>query len=318
MKKLDFIFDTDVGADCDDMMALTYLVYAKKHFNIVLKAVTHSRNDINGVPAIRAFFRTLGEDIPDIGRMSGELVEYKSYAKAIADRFCIEDDFSKCYDAVKVLRRALCNSEDAVLCAVGPFTNIAALLESGADEISELDGVSLVKARCSKVVVMAGQFVLNKSGELCPEWNVKCDVRAAKIIAEKCPVPLVFLPFETGEGIMTGIPIVERYGEATPLSMSFVKFGAVPSVGGRHSWDPATVVYAVEGVGECFEESPRGTVTVDEIGRTVMKYDDNGLHSILTVRSIDGESEHESKKRVASYIDACADEVYDNFSHRES
>lgn len=317
MKKLDFIFDTDVGADCDDMMALTYLVYAKKHFNIDIKAVTHSRNDINGVPAIRAFFRTLGEDIPDIGRMSGEFVEYKSYAKAIAERFCTEEDFAECENAVKVLRRALSNSKDAILCAVGPFTNIAALFESGADEISELDGVSLVKARCSKLVVMAGQFVLNKNGELLPEWNVKCDAHAAKIMVEKCPVPLVFLPFETGEYMMTGVPIVEKYGDNNPLAMSFVKFGAVPAVGGRHSWDPATAVYAVEGAGEYFDESSRGTVAVDEIGRTVMKYDDNGLHSILAVKQINGESAFESKKRVAAYIDGCAEAVYKKFDIRE-
>ena len=313
MKKLDIIFDTDVGADCDDMLALTYLVYAKKHYNVDLKAVTHSKDDLYGIPAIRAFFRTLGEDIPPIGRMNAEPVEYsKSYAKAVAEKFCTDEDFVEADEAVKVLRRALCNSENAILCAVGPFTNIAALLRSGSDEISELDGVSLVKEKCAKVVVMAGQFVTDQNGDLHPEWNVKCDVPAAQAMTELCPIPIVFLPFETGEKMMTGAPMVEKYGEGTPLSLSFVKFG---SAGGRHSWDPATVLYAVEGAGDRFDEGPCGRVAVDSVGRTVVNYGSGGMHSVLTVKMQEGLDECASKKKIAEYLDSCVMQVYDSFNY---
>ena len=34
MKNLDLILDTDVGLDCDDMVAIAYLIYAKKNFGL--------------------------------------------------------------------------------------------------------------------------------------------------------------------------------------------------------------------------------------------------------------------------------------------
>ena len=38
MEKIDLIFDTDAGSDCDDIMAMAYLLYAKRNLNINIKA----------------------------------------------------------------------------------------------------------------------------------------------------------------------------------------------------------------------------------------------------------------------------------------
>lgn len=314
MKKLDLIFDTDVGSDCDDMMALAYLVYAKRYLNVDIKAVTHCHNCPNGVPTIRAFFRHLGEDIPPLGKMPGEQVVRDNYSHAVAERFATEEDFAPTLDAVKVLRRALAESEDAVICAVGPFTNIAALLESAGDEISELDGVALMRERCAKLVVMGGGFVPSADGRPSLEWNAKVDIAATQTMVRLCPVPLVFSPFEVGLDMLTGKPMMEKYGEETPLSLSFLRFGDTAARGGRHSWDPATAVYAVEGAGDRFEESPRGTVTVDDEGRTVLHADPAGLHSVLCIKVPDGVSEQECKNEIAAYIDGCAMRVYEEIN----
>ena len=311
MKTLDLIFDTDVGSDCDDMMALAYLVYAKRYRNIRIKAITHCHNCPNGIPAIRALFRHLGEDIPPLGKMPGEQVARNNYSRAVAERFGMEEDFAPTPDAVKVLRRALAESEDAVLCAVGPFSNIAALLESTGDEISPLDGVSLVREKCAKVVVMGGCFVPSADGRPSPEWNARVDIAATQTMVRLCPVPLVFSPYELGENMLTGKPMMDKYGGDTPLSLSFLSFSDTAAKGGRHSWDPATAVYAVEGAGDRFEESPRGTVTVDDEGRTIMHADPAGLHSVLRIKMHDGMSLQACKNEIAAYIDGCAMRVHD-------
>ncbi len=309
MKKLDFILDTDVGCDCDDMMALAYLIYAKRHLNVNIKAITHSNTCESGIPCIRAMFRELGEEIPVMGEMYCDLEAYDNYSGAAAEKFAAEEDFEPAEDAVKVLRRALAESERAMLCAVGPFTNIAKLLESNGDEISPLDGIALVKEKCEKLVVMAGGFVAGDDGKNIPEWNVLVDAPASAKMVKLCPVPMVFLPFETGLDMLTGRPIMDKYGEDNVLSLSFNRCFDTKERGGRHSWDPATLVYAIEGCRDFFVESEQGNVSVDEKGRTEFSHGD-GMHSILTIQNIQDADEQAAKDRIAAYIDSCAVEIY--------
>ena len=311
MEKLELIFDTDVGADCDDMMALSYLVYAKRNLNLDIKAVTHSNSKEACTAAIRLFFENLGEEVPPIGRAVEGTKGYDNYGGAILERFGKGRTFPTEPDAVSVLRRSLVEAKNkAVICAVGPFANIAALLESKGDDISPLDGVSLMKEKCEKLVLMAGGFVNGEDGRPVPEWNVKVHIDASQKMVTLCPVPIVFVPFELGLGMITGKPAMDKFGEDTPLSLSFIKYGNTQKVGGRHSWDPATAVYAVEGLKDFFCEDLRGTVTVDDEGRTLMSQDPNGLHSVVTLRFAQGEDEKACKARVAAYIDACAMSAY--------
>ena len=308
MKKLDFIFDTDAGSDCDDMMALAYLVYAVRKLNVDIKCVTYSHVCKEGPAAIRAFFRERGEKIPPIGQMTHGKAIDDNYCKAIADKYAVEADRAPVPDAVSVLRKALTESENAVICAVGPLTNIGDLLLSKPDDISPLDGVALVKEKCAKVVMMAGEFVPEKGKEIKTEWNVLCDVDACRTVASLCPVPMLWLPWETGFEMKTGKPILDKYGDSNPLALAFTKYPWVDA-DGRHSWDPATAVYAVEGAKTFFKENV-GTVTVDEKGVTALLPDENGKHTVLTMLKKDGMTELEVKAECAAYIDACALEVY--------
>ncbi len=309
MKKLDFILDTDVGCDCDDMMALAYLIYAKRHLNVNIKAITHSNTCKSGIPCIRAMFRELGEEIPVMGEMYCDLEVYDNYSGIVAEKFAAPEDFEPAEDAARVLRRALAESEKAMLCAIGPFTNIAKLLESEGDDISPLDGIALVKEKCEKLVVMAGGFVVGEDGRNIPEWNVKVDIGASQRMVKLCPVPMVFLPFEAGLDMLTGGPAMEKYGEDNVLSLSFNRCFDTKERGGRHSWDPATLVYAIEGCKDFFVEGEKGTVTVDEEGRTEFTAG-GGMHSFLTIHTAEGLDEQAAKDRVAAYIDACAMEIY--------
>ncbi|MBQ7335931.1 MAG: nucleoside hydrolase [Clostridia bacterium] len=304
MEKLELIFDTDAGSDCDDMMALAYLIYAQKYLNVEIKAVTHCLRAPEGVPALRSFFRYFGEALPPMGRMVGGADLEDFYCKSVADSFAAESDYEDIPTAVSVLRRALVSCRDkCVICAVGQFTNLAALMESPADEISPLDGISLLHEKCAKLVVMAGKFQEDELGVRDADWNIKWDVPSAKKMFADCPVPIVMLPSETGTDMITGKREMELYGESTPLTKAFFQFPWAKD--GRHSWDPATAVYAVEGKKEFLKESAPGNLVITNTGVTYFEPDPRGNITLLSMNCA-GKSEQKAKDAMADYIDGCA------------
>jgi hypothetical protein len=54
---MDIILDTDLGSDCDDAMALAYLIYASKRLGIDIKAITHSNGCKEGPSVIASVLR---------------------------------------------------------------------------------------------------------------------------------------------------------------------------------------------------------------------------------------------------------------------
>ena len=151
---------------------------------------------------------------------------------------------------------------------------------------------------------MGGTFVEDAASKS-PEWNAKLDPVATKTVLEGSPVDVAVVPYEVGVDMITGGEIMRRYGEEIPLSLAFCRFPRTGELGGRHSWDPATVLYAVEGCREFFAESPRGRITVDGAGRTLFSEDANGKARYVTL-SEEASGGVEQKKRTAAYLDACA------------
>lgn len=308
MKNVNFILDTDVGCDCDDVIAIAYLIYAKRKFGFNFKAITHANGaGTTGLSAISSIFNYYGEELPPLGEETGKFVnDTDSYAYAMENKFGKYD--GKFFPAKDLLRKTLSECEDnsVIICAIGPFTNISNLLLSNGDEYSPLSGVDLVKKKVKKLVVMAGQFK-----ETWAEWNVKVDVPASQNMVGLCPVPMYFLPYEVGENMITGGPIMKACGEDNPVALSLIKmhFGDVDKYGGRHSWDPASAVYAIEGVKDFFVESTSGKVTVDDDGKTTFTPCENGLHKILSLKEKSGLNERQLKDVVAKYIDDCMDAI---------
>jgi inosine-uridine nucleoside N-ribohydrolase len=144
-----------------------------------------------------------------------------------------------------------------------------------------------------EIVLMAGIF---DPKETRTEWNIHLDIPAAQAVAELSPVPIAWLPSETGANDITGGPVLKAYGEENPLGLAFSLFPGVIKRGGRSSWDPASALYAVEGAGDFFEKSTAGTVTVDCNGKTVFVPDQAGRHVILHLQ--DG-----AEQALAAYID---------------
>ena len=306
-KRLNLILDTDIGGDCDDTMALVYLFYAQRNLGVDLKAVTSANGYEQSTMLIKTFFDFYNQPACPIGKASSGTKSFDTYATAVTERFPTE----KCEfeDSVKVLRRTLNDSNNVTLCAIGPLTNIAQLLNSASDEISEYNGVELIKRKCDKLVLMAGSFVKGDDGKNVPEFNAYVDIKATQDVVNLCPVPIVFLPFETGLDMLTGKPAMQNEKSTTPLSYAFNIYCSKNQPDGRHSWDPATLVYAIEGERDFFTQSKTGTITVDEEGRTSFSTHKNGLHTFLTIAKKDNQSELQRKKEIAQYIDDCAQKL---------
>lgn len=87
------------------------------------------------------------------------------------------------------------------LVCIGPLNNISALLSSASDSVSPLNGRELVEKSVSRIAVMGGDF---RRGVPEAEYNIKCNIAAAQLVAERCPVPLIYAGFEIGADVLTG------------------------------------------------------------------------------------------------------------------
>lgn len=282
MKKI--IIDTDIGCDCDDVLALAYALQAQKSGLCKLLGVTYCSILKNVPDFIRIILNQYKcRDIP-----IGVIVDYDegyyaankdNYAGGVLEKFPVNDNDTVEYeDAVRLLRRLLVElepDEKVTIAAIGPLLNLANLLKSPADDISPLTGMELVKNKVDELVLMIGDFRTDKKHA---EWNIIIDIKSTQYVMMNSPVAAVVLPYEVGLGMITGAKMVKRDGETTPASYSYILHG---SVEGRHSWDPATVLYAIKGADPWFELSPWGFVNVDDKGFTEFTANAEGLHRFL-------------------------------------
>ena len=289
------IFDTDLGGDCDDVMALDLLLACEKSGECGLIGVTYSADAKNSVPCIHSILRRYGRGGVPIGRApiaDGVTVRSDTYATRVAEAFAGPDSvtYEKAEDAVMLLRRLLAANDRVTLCVTGFLTNIAALLRSKADGVSPEDGVSLVAGKVSELVLMGCNFSHQNginadswnsdsdgSIKAVPEWNIVADVPAAQAVMALCPVPVVINPFEVGYHMITGARMTARGGRNSPDSLSYIIHG---STGGRDSWDPSTALYAVRGAGRYFTVSS-GRCTVNDDGTSDFAEHAGGLHRLL-------------------------------------
>lgn len=291
MKKI--IFDTDIGGDCDDTGALAILQQAQKANLAKLLAVTVSTSSPYACGCADAINRYYNNVVP-IGQTDGvppgEDVNFfpQSYGAHIANKF--ENSYTpkgakKPENAVKLLRKILANNQGdkITLVVVGCNINIAGLLESGADEISPLTGIELVKEQVEEVSLMGCYFPTEQVPEIWfgdfkmeAECNIKVDIKSAQTVFNLCPVPIVVSHYLIGWYIHTG-GILIKTQEKNPVAESY----KVHSNGNRDSWDPISAYYAVYGLGDILTAEKRGKVSIDDNGISTFEEDPNGLHVIL-------------------------------------
>lgn len=272
------IFDTDVGNDIDDVLALQMLFNYEKQQKVKLLGITISKSNPRVIEYVDAYCRRNGRGNMPLGYaydgVNPEPFRYVPITldttingkKLLFPKRSIADSLPEGY---KLLRKLLAGSADqsVVLIVVGPETNVARLLQSGADEFSTLNGADLVKQKVKLVSVMGGLYT--KEFDF-PEWNIVQDLEASKVLFAKCPVPLVASGFEIGDKYRyPASSILHDFegGVAHPLVMSYIVYEKMPY--DRQTWDLTSVLYAIEPEKNYFGLSPEGRITIATDGKSV-------------------------------------------------
>lgn len=287
------IFDTDMGNDIDDALALGVIHALQSRGECELLAVTLSKdNDFAGpyVDLVNTFYRR--PEIPVGVVRNGKTPEDSKYIRLPAEA---QDDKGRSRyphrlksgkdapEAVGLLRKVLAAQPDSsvVIVVVGFSTNLARLLESPADEHSKLTGHEIITRKCRLLSMMAGMFGPEKRQK---EYNVYIDLAASKKVFADWPTPLVTSGFEIGQAIKYPAASIERdyrYVLHHPLSEAYALYQKMPY--DRETWDLTAVLYAVRPDRGYFGLSQPGTVHVDDQEITQFTPADAGRHRYLTV-----------------------------------
>lgn len=291
-RPIPFIFDTDIGNDVDDALALGVIHALVSRGECRLLAVTITKEDIAAAQFTDAVNTFYGRGKIPIGIVRGGARSEPSKFTGVAN---VKDDGklrfphditepSDVEDAVALLRRTLAAAEDrtVVIAQVGFSTNLARLLSSPPDQASPLAGVELVRQKVRLLSIMAGAF--KPTDPPTPEYNVKCDVKAAQKLAADWPTPVVFSGFEIGlavpypaESILQDFNYVAHH----PLSEAYVLY--LPPPHNRPCWDLTSVLYAVRPNDNYFDVSPPGHVHVADDGVTTFEPQPGGPHRYLVL-----------------------------------
>ncbi|QDU55180.1 nucleoside hydrolase [Aeoliella mucimassa] len=260
------IFDTDIAGDVDDVGALAALHVLADRGEAEILACGISSNNPWAPACVDSINTWFGRpDIP-IGRV-GEFVTDKPidsrYARAVAEEF--PHDLPASYrvpTAEQVYRRVLAAQEDGsvTIVTVGFLTNLAALLDTPADDLSPLTGAELVKAKVKQWVVMGGVFPEGHFANGSGEYNLKVTPDATQQVINHWPTPVVFSGFEIGEVVHTGAKLAD-IDPASPVRRGYELYNKLTN---RNSWDQTAVLYAVRGASDYWTLSPPGVCSVPD------------------------------------------------------
>lgn len=206
------IFDTDLGNDVDDAMALAVIHALADRGQCELLAVTVTKDNPYAGPCVDLINTFYGRpDIPIGTVRDGMASQDGKYIRQLATA---NDDGRPRYphdliggadacEAVGLLRKTLAGQPDGsvAMVQVGFSTNLARLLDSKPDGNSPLDGKSLVKQKVKLLSIMAGAFTPELAAKHFCEYNVKIDVPNARKVIHEWPTPVVFSGWEIGHAI---------------------------------------------------------------------------------------------------------------------
>lgn len=294
------IFDTDMGNDVDDVMALEMIHNLQKRGACELLAVTVTKDHPQAAAFVDAVNTFHGyPDVP-IGVVKGGATPEAGKFNKLADEKNEDGSFRYPHDllsgndapeAVGLIRKLLAAQPDqsVALAQVGFFTNFARLLDSKGDEHSPLSGRDLIKQKVTVLSIMAGAFQTVNWETRHLEYNVVKDVPAAQKLAVHWPTPIVWSGYEIGVAAAYPHVSIERdfeYVKHHPLKEAYYAYNPPPH--DRPTWDPTAVLYAIYPDRGYFDLSPAGGVTVEDNGATWYRpsKDGKGRHRYLVLSPV--------------------------------
>ncbi|WP_019540316.1 nucleoside hydrolase [Proteiniphilum acetatigenes] len=291
-QKIDIIFDTDMGNDVDDALALDMLYKYLDQDRIELLGIPTTKkspycveyidimNTWYGYPDIPIGMVVNGSEKDNEDNFVRAVCQMEKEGKPAFERTV--KDYKALPTSVALYRKILASQEDnsVDIISVGFSTNLAQLLDSKGDEFSPLTGKELIARKVKILSAMMGHF----QDENFSEFNVNCDIPAAQKVIKEWPTPIVVSPFELGETILYPASSIEndfKGKEPNPLVEGYKAYLEMPY--DRQTWDLTSVLYVVEADKGFFGESPAGTISIDDKGITRFTPDEKGKHKYLTV-----------------------------------
>lgn len=290
--KISIIFETDMGNDVDDALALDMLYKYLDADKIDLLAISTNKESEYSAGYIDIMNTWYGyPNIPvgvireDASKTDNDPVFVKAACELEVDgKPAFERTVKQHSDfpsSVPLYRKILAAQPDSsvVIVSVGFSTNLIQLLDTQGDEFSPLSGKDLVAKKVKFLSTMLGRFVDEN-----PEFNVICDIPSAQRLIQEWPTEIVVSPHELGEEILYPGSSIEndfKWKEPNPLVIGYINYIQMPY--DRQTWDLTSVLYVVEAGKEFFGTSGQGTVSVDDKGVTRFSLSPEGKHSYLTV-----------------------------------
>ena len=284
------IFETDMGNDIDDAMALDLLFKNMDAGNIKLLGVGVHKNNPYSKEFIDIMRCWYGYKKMPIGVNSAcvtdmDCVDYCTKTCKMTDEngapLFARSKNPKYEEAVDMYRRLLSKADDGsvVIVTVGFSTTIAQLLESQPDKYSKLTGRELGAKKVKYFSAMAGEFTIPEFAE----YNVFNDLEAARTLFETSPVPIVFTPWQIGEQVQYPGASIEKdfeWGEPHPMVEAYKHYQQMPY--DRPTWDVIAAYYACHPDAGCFTISQTGDVKVVGKGVTLFTPNKSGTFRYMT------------------------------------
>jgi inosine-uridine nucleoside N-ribohydrolase len=284
------IFDTDIGNDIDDALALAMIHDLADRGEADLLAVTISKDNPWAAVYVDMVNRFYGRPDVPIGVVRNGKTPEDGYVRTVAERkqngrFVYPRKLKSGTDApeaVGLLRKTLAAQPDGsvVIVSVGFMTNLARLLDSGPDSESPLTGRDLIARKVRLYCMMAGAFGPTAG----PEYNVYTDADAARKVFDRWPTPIAASGYEIGVAITYPASSIESdfgYVRDHPIAEAYRAYAKMPY--DRPTWDLTAVMYAVRPDRGYFDLSQPGTITLDSGNVTRFAEDASGKHRYLTV-----------------------------------
>jgi inosine-uridine nucleoside N-ribohydrolase len=253
------IFDTDIAPDYDDVGALAMLhAFADKGEAKILATISSNAAEttVPTISVINTYFKRQGIPVGVIKLDSPNLFCERLWAQKIVKEY--PHNFKSnndAQDAVSVYRKLLASQPDhsVTIVTVGTFSNMPGLLDSKADEFSELTGRQLVEEKVKQLVSMAG--AVDSTGKGGNEFNIRADIPAARKVFSEWPTPITLTGLEIGIRIITGMTLINNDNiQNSPVKDAY--YHAMSYDGnneGRYSWDQTAVLIAVRGLQPYFK-----------------------------------------------------------------
>jgi inosine-uridine nucleoside N-ribohydrolase len=275
---LHVIFDTDMGNDVDDALALAMLHAFASRGELKLQAVTVSKDNPWAAEYVRMVDEYYGRETIPVGIVhDGKEKDDGHYVKQVCVMHGRQLNPAAVSDAVDLLRKTLAAEKDGevTLIQVGFSTNLARLMDSKPDRYSNLSGMDLIRKKVRLLTIMAGNFAEPK-----PEYNVLIDVPAATKLFAGWPTDIYISGFEVGLAVLyPAVSIEHDFPAGNPVAEAYRLYEKMPY--DRPSWDLTTVLYDLRPDRGYFDVSQPGEVTVAANGATTFHPSANGKRYYL-------------------------------------